>query len=235
VLADTVRDELADAARAGARGMTRLVGAEEVVDVLATLEPRARRSVWNMSPRMTFDPQDPGFDLAESSVARGVDSQIVTRAISLRVNPLLGSIYPQVRIGPVFLHGVIVDQTTLVVEGLDTLDGYLTAWLTDRTDFVVPLLEIWRRCFSLSRPLLAPGQEPPLTRRQLRVARMMARGEKDQTIARTLNLSARTVEREVRAILEELGARGRTEAVMLMRGRGLAGGRPESRHPGLDG
>jgi DNA-binding NarL/FixJ family response regulator len=39
-------------------------------------------------------------------------------------------------------------------------------------------------------------------------------------------MSARTVERDVRAILEELGARSRTEAVLAMSGRAV---RPRAR------
>ena len=52
----------------------------------------------------------------------------------------------------------------------------------------------------------------------------MCVGERDKAIAQTLNLSLRTVEREVHRILEVLGAGGRTEAVLLMRGRGVNGG-----------
>ena len=41
-------------------------------------------------------------------------------------------------------------------------------------------------------------------------------------------MSVRSVERDVHAILTELGARSRTEAVLLMRGRGVNGGQPDS-------
>ena len=222
-LADMVRDELGDAARAGARGMRRLTGVGDIVDELTLLEPQARRSVWSMQPRADFDPEDPGYELVESSRSRGVATQLVTRANTLSVNPLLGSIYPNARIGPVFMTAIVIDEETVVVEGLDTVDGYSTAWLTSRADFVVPVLDIWRRTLAQSRPLLAPGEEPALTQRQVRVACLLALGEKDQTIARRLGLSGRTVEREVRVVLQALGARGRTEAVMLMRGRGING------------
>jgi DNA-binding CsgD family transcriptional regulator len=222
-LADSVRDEIGDAARAGADGMRLLVGVGAMVDELSVIEPRAARSVWNMQPRASFDPEDPGYDLTESSIARGIETQLVTRASTLSVNPLLGAIYPNARICPVFLRAIIVDEQVVVVEGLDTVEGFATAWLTTRSDFVVPILEIWRRTLAMSRPLLGPGEDPPLTRRQVKVACLLGLGEKDQTIARRLGLSGRTVEREVRAILEALGARGRTEAVMLMRGRGING------------
>jgi DNA-binding NarL/FixJ family response regulator len=78
----------------------------------------------------------------------------------------------------------------------------------------------------MSTPVLGPGESPGLTKRQLEVARLLATGQKDQSIARQLDMSARTVERDVRAILEELGARSRTEAVLAMSGRAV---RPRAR------
>ena len=223
--AEMVRDDLAEASAAGVPGLRRLVGDAEIVDELAILQPRARRSVWDMRPRAGFDPADPRFALDEASQARGLDTVLVTRPHTLTVNPLLPSLYPTARIGPVYLQAIVLDQDTVVVEGPDTVEGHPTAWATDRPDFVVPVLEVWRRTRSMSRPVLGPGAAPALTRRQVQVACMLALGEKDQTIARRLNLSGRTVERDVRVVLEALGARGRTEAVLLMRGRGVAAGR----------
>jgi DNA-binding NarL/FixJ family response regulator len=52
----------------------------------------------------------------------------------------------------------------------------------------------------------------------------MCVGAKDQSIARALGTSPRTVERDIRTVLSELGASSRTEAVLLMRGRGVNGG-----------
>ena len=134
-------------------------------------------------------------------------------------NPLLPSLYPSTRTGPVFLRALVVDEARVLVEGLDTADGEPTAWLTDRMDFVVPVLEIWERTRARSSPVLGPGESPGLSKRQVEVARLLATGAKDQAIARQLDMSARTVERDVRAILEELGVRSRTEAVLAMSGR----------------
>jgi DNA-binding CsgD family transcriptional regulator len=168
---------------------------------------------------MHFDPDDPGPALNEASATRGLETGLITRPATLAGNPLLPSLYPAVRTGPVFLRALVLDEARVLVEGPDTADGEPTAWLTDRMDFVVTVVEIWRRTLTLSEPVLAPGEEPPLSRRQLQVARLLAVGEKDQSIARQLEMSARTVERDVRAILEALGARSRTEAVLTMSGR----------------
>lgn len=224
-MADTVREALIDAATTGQdAGIVRLVGIREIANSLGQLEPSARRSVWNMQPRMQFDPTDPGPALTETSQARGIGTELVTRPTTLLGNPLLPSLYPAARVGPVFLRALVIDEARVLVEGRDTADGEQTAWLTDRMDFVVPVVEIWQHTLALSSPVLGPGEEPPLSKRQLRVARLLALGEKDQAIARRLDMSARTVERDVRTILGELGARSRTEAVLTMSGRGLGPG-----------
>ena len=71
---------------------------------------------------------------------------------------------------------------------------------------MVLVLELWQRTLALSVPVLAPGQQQ-LSPRQLRVALLLAVGEQDQVIARQLELSARTVEREVRAVLLTMSGR----------------------------
>ena len=219
-MADTVREALVDASLiAHGDELLRYVGMAEIAGCLTRLEPSAQRTVWNMQPRVHYDPHDPGPALTEASQRRGVETILVTRPATLLANPLLRSLYPTTRTGPVFLRALVVDEARVLVEGLDTADGEPTAWLTDRMDFVVPVLEIWERTRAMSSPVLGPGESPGLSKRQLEVARLLATGAKDQAIARQLDMSARTVERDVRAILEELGARSRTEAVLAMSGR----------------
>lgn len=55
---------------------------------------------------------------------------------------------------------------------------------------------------------------------------MLCTGERLESIAHLLGLSRRTVEREIRAIMQVLKARSRAEAVLLMCGRGVSGGSP---------
>lgn len=226
-MADTVREALVDASLiAHGDELVRLVGMSEIAACLTRLEPTARRTVWNMQPRVHYDPHDPGPALTEASERRGVETVLITRPATLLSNPLLPSLHPTTRTGPVFLRALVVDEARVLVEGLDTAAGEPTAWLTDRMDFVVPVLEIWARTRAMSTPVLGPGESPGLSKRQIEVARLLATGQKDQAIARQLDMSARTVERDVRAILEELGARSRTEAVLAMSGRAV---RPRAR------
>jgi DNA-binding CsgD family transcriptional regulator len=218
-LADSVRAALTETSRSTGRDLQHWRGLDAILDALDGLERTTRRSIWNMQPRIQFDPEDPSAEAAGSSEARGVETVLITRPATLDVNPLLPSIHPDARIGPVFLRGLVLDEERVVIEGLDTADGAPTAWLTDRPALVVLMLELWHRTLALSVPVLAPGQQPLLSPRQLRVARLLSLGEKDQAIARQLEMSGRTVEREVRAVLEALGARSRTEAVLAMSGR----------------
>jgi DNA-binding NarL/FixJ family response regulator len=63
----------------------------------------------------------------------------------------------------------------------------------------------------------------PLTRRELEVARLVAKGETNREIAGTLFLSPKTVERHVSNSLRKLGARNRAELASRLRDLALSG------------
>jgi DNA-binding CsgD family transcriptional regulator len=225
VRSDGVRRLLSQAARAGARDdPRRVVGLPGLVAELQRIAPTVRRSAWVMQPRYFYDPEDPGVELSHGASERGVRTELLVPPSTVHTHPLLSSIFPATRLAPVFIRAMIVDGTRMLVEGPDTADGQRTSWYTARPDLVEAMLDVWHRTVALSSPILPEGTPPPLSRRQLEVARLVAIGEKDVSIARLLDLSPRTVEREVRALLHVLGARSRTEAVLLMGGRGVNGG-----------
>lgn len=66
-----------------------------------------------------------------------------------------------------------------------------------------------------------PDRHHVLTQRQLEVLVLLAEGLSNKAIARQLGIVEATVKLHVSAILRELGARNRTEAVMAARDRGL--------------
>ena len=225
--ADAVRRLLAAAVHEGpGQDLRHLVGLRQLVGQLQELEPSAERSAWVMQPRYFYDPEDPGVELVHSALARGVQTLVVTSPATLPTHPLLSSIFPTARLAPVFLRSLVVDEEQLIIEGPDSADGERTSWHTTRSDLLEAVLELWHRTLALSTPVLPPGTQPPLSWRQLEVARLLAVGEKDVSIARILQMSARTVERDVHAVLAGLGAGSRAEAVLVMRGRGVNGGRP---------
>ena len=72
---------------------------------------------------------------------------------------------------------------------------------------------LWRLSVPLHRPEPELGSRPdqPVLRDR-QVLLMLAGGATDETIARQLGVSSRTVERRVRALLDRLGAETRFQA-----------------------
>ena len=196
------------------------VGQTQVVTELTRLERRTQRSAWSLNPRPSFDPEDGAYALEARSRGRGVDLQMITPARSLRFNPLLTSLSPEVRLGPVLVKAILVDEQAAVLAGPETAAGDTTAWLARNGEFLDRTLELWGASVAESEPALADGTQPPLDQRQLDVARGVCLGRTDAAIARRLGISQRTVARDVAAILDVTRSRSRAEAVLNMLGRG---------------
>lgn len=222
-LVEAVSGPLADAGAS-----VPLVGLPARNDELRRLAPHTRRQVTVMQTDYAYDPEDPGLDLSRWLGSRGIELRLVTRPSTVRTHPLLSSIYPETLIGPVFARSMVVDDHVALLGGPDDAHGNRVTWRTREPRVIQGLQAVWEATVPLSRRLLPVDAEPPLSERQLGVARLLCTGEKDKSIARILDLSPRTVEREVSAVLRVLGASSRTEAVLVMRGRGVNGGRGEA-------
>jgi DNA-binding NarL/FixJ family response regulator len=64
-----------------------------------------------------------------------------------------------------------------------------------------------------------PNRFPQLTPKLMEVALRVARGEKDETIAKALNLAPKTVKNYISQIFSNLGVKTRSELVVLVRDR----------------
>ena len=201
-----------------------LLGVQALVHQLKRIAPAATRSSWVLQPEYSYDPEDPGVALTRTARARGVETELITLPATLDTHPLLSSIFPGTMLGPVFLRGLVVDRRHAIVGGPPDASGRRVAWYSTIPSVVDALTDVWQATLPLCRPILAPGENPPLSDRQVEVARMVCVGMKDHMIARSLGVSPRTVERDVARILEVLGAGSRTRAVLMMRGRGVNGG-----------
>lgn len=214
-------NEIAHVGRPAPAGLALFgVGQSEVMAGLARLESMTRRSARSLLPNITFDPEDPGFDLNPRSKGRGIELEAITSARTLRLHPLWTSFCPWTRVGPVSLRMILVDDQFAVLEGPATPAGDTTAWLASGGELVDHARELWAATWSESRPVLEPGEAPPLNARQLNVARGVCLGKTDAAIARQVGISERTVARDVSTILDVTGAGSRAEAVLNMLGRG---------------
>lgn len=210
-----------------------LVGLPALILQLKRIAPAATRTSWVLQPQYSYDPEDPGVALTRSARDRGVETELITLPATTHTHPLLSSIFPSTLLGPVFLRSLVVDCRQAIIGGTDDALGRRVAWYTTVPEVIDAVVALWDETVPLCRPILSPGERPPLTERQLEVARLVCVGERDKTIAHGMGLSLRTVEREVHQLLEVLGAGSRTEAVLQMRGRGVNGGWRSSLHEQL--
>jgi DNA-binding CsgD family transcriptional regulator len=209
--------------RAGA--VQHLVGQPALVLQLRRIAPAATHSALVMQPQYAYDPEEPGVALTRAARLRGVETMLITRPVTVDTHPLLSSIFPNTLLGPVFLRALIIDRRQLIVGGPDDASGRRTSWYTTIPDVVEEVVGLWQDTVGQCRPILEPGEQAPLTDRQLQVAQLLCVGEENEAIARTLRTTAETVQREMRAVLDHLGARNPAEAALAMRGRGINGGR----------
>ena len=71
-----------------------------------------------------------------------------------------------------------------------------------------------RAAARLIQEMRSPSSQPDLTEREREVLREMAIGRTNKQIARCLNIAETTVKSHVRAILDKLGVRSRTQAAL---------------------
>ncbi len=127
------------------------------------------------------------------------------------------------------LKMVIADDETALVMLRTPQDAWRGSMLVRRSPLLESLTTLFETLWRLSVPL--PRNAPPLavaadaardlpTARDRQVLVLLAGGATDETIARQLGLSTRTVERRVRAMLDRLGAETRFQAGVQAARRG---------------
>jgi len=101
---------------------------------------------------------------------------------------------------------------------LDLLAGLHSGHATTRARAETPETPAVR--VPVQRDPRVPLAHQTLSRREVKVAELMARGRSNQQIASALGLSLHTVKNHVAKILLKLDARSRTEATALLLGPG---------------
>lgn len=188
-------------------------GGEAIMSALADFEQRTRKSLWSMQVRIPFQAAGALSDeLDERSRRRGVVMRLVTPQSAIRANPLLSSLHPNAHRGPVSFPLMVLDDAVAIVGGPRSPTGDHTAWVVSGGALLDRALELWEATWAVSEPWVPPGEEPPLTERQVLVARLLACGAVDAAIMRDVGVSRRTLSNDVAVILEYLGASSRFEA-----------------------
>lgn len=116
------------------------------------------------------------------------------------------------------LKMVVADDDTALIMVRTTSESWRGSMLVRRSPLLDSLVTLFETLWRLAVPLPRVGDEPStgtpdrLGTRDHRVLMLLAGGATDETIARQLGLSTRTVERRVRAMLDQLGAETRFQA-----------------------
>jgi DNA-binding NarL/FixJ family response regulator len=115
---------------------------------------------------------------------------------------------------------VIVDDTAAVVD-VSAFDpaGFGSALVKSRS-LVVALRALYDHLWNLGAPLQRAGQSGS-ERRDQTILGLLAAGATDATIARQTGVSQRTVERRVRALMDQVGASTRFQAGVQAARRGV--------------
>ena len=232
-------DELAviyHRARARARGTDQpiemLASREEVTRYFLEVMGGARTRVRSLDRPPYFGAENAVTDVQRQQAADGVqflsvyDTDVVEDVGPLTALDQLVAVGEQMRVlRGVPLKMVIADDDTALVIVRTLHESWRGSMLVRRSpllDSLVTLFEtLWRLAVPLPRALDQPARAPttalatagdrPLARDH-RVLMLLAGGATDETIARQLGVSTRTVERRVRALLDQLGAETRFQA-----------------------
>lgn len=176
---------------------------------LAEMAAGTRSTVWNLQRIQTFYALRDSRGLDAAARRRGVSFRLVVRPGTLRVCPIFSSYEPEARVGPVPGPLMILDSRDVVLPGQDGE----SIWTSSDPELVAMAMRAYEAVWSMARPAVPQGEEPPLTARMVDIAWLLADGASDRVISRDLGVSERTVSNEVREIGRRLGATNRAHTI----------------------
>lgn len=203
-------------------GVELLTDPELVRSRLYQLTARARASAWSVSPGGALSPEAvaASLPLDRELAERGVECRMVVGAGSLgaphwdaylRDVEALGHL---VRVSETASYrAIVIDGDCAVIPATDAERP--GAYVLHGAALVAPVVALFEEVWARSEGL--PGQEAAsssvFSQARLRqVAHLMSLGLKDESVARRLGVSVRTVRRLISATLAELQAEGRFQA-----------------------
>lgn len=209
-----------------ADGLALVEGSEPVRGLLRALAGTTVATVVNLMPRA---PVADHIEAAAASdavaIARGLDIRSVMPAAIARDSRALAAARASVELGVnIRLHAappmqcIIFDGTTAIVprDPSAVSDG---AWVVQNPGLLHPIKLLAEAVWAQAVPIAASeadGEEA----RVREVFRLLGQGQKDETIARRLETSVRTVRRLVALGMEILGTDSRFEAGVMAQRRG---------------
>jgi DNA-binding CsgD family transcriptional regulator/DNA-binding Lrp family transcriptional regulator len=239
LFAKELQTEFRDAAENGSAAdlIEVIVGRERVMRYYLHLMQNARDSVdsLTMPPYVAGDDTPAALDTEQAGIQRGVrcrsvyESEALDEAYTLAVAQQSIALGEEARaIGGLPMKLAVFDgrlgfvPLKVAEPGL----GALVVHPSPLLDALKALFEIiWSRAVPLRPHRDGPGRDE-LEERAQQVLLLMSAGLKDESIARAMGTSRRTVQKHVTSIMNVLGARTRFQAALLARERGWVGAGP---------
>lgn len=230
----SVADAIADYAgqrptmRLGTRCLVGLDAIQAELEILARSLTSQCMSVMpgGAQSRASLEASQP---LDEEAMARGV-SLLTLYQDSVRNDPdtlayaqWLTKLGGQVRTAPVLPPRMLIFDHKIAVVPIDPVDSKLGALCTSEQGFVVSLSMFFEQAWNTAVPLgaaAAADTETGLTPIDRELLKLLATGLTDEAAGRRLGVSARTVRRQMAALMERLNAASRFEAGLKAAQRG---------------
>ncbi len=199
---------------AGSPVLRRLGDMSQAEAIMRHLADDTRHSVWNMQRAASAGDLLTMLAEVEEIGVRGLESRPIYSRGALLRSPLLTSVAPDIRVGPVMDPFMVIDRRLVVVN-----DAHAhTIWTSDDPDVVDRGTAYFEAEWAAAIPAVPAGEDPPFTRRMALVGAHLATGRTDREIAEAVHLSVRTVSAEVKEISRRLGATGRAHAIARING-----------------
>ena len=197
---------------AGSPVLRRLGDMSQAEAIMRHLADDTRHSVWNMQRAASAGDLLTMLAEVEEIGVRGLESRPIYSRGALLRSPLLTSVAPDIRVGPVMDPFMVIDRRLVVVN-----DAHAhTIWTSDDPDVVDRGTAYFEAEWAAAIPAVPAGEDPPFTRRIALVGAHLATGRTDREIAEAVHLSVRTSSRprsrRSAAVSARPGARTRSPA-----------------------
>ena len=196
-----------------------LKDAGEVISAFEEMQSQAQTEIRALDPGSYLSPQPEASPAQPPALARGVGYRVVYESALLQSGPGFASVQESIAVGEqarafpgVPLKLVIADSDRALIAVPTVTGGNVVALLIHPSVLLSALIELfeafWRMAVSITPGSQADTHEEPTTGTR-RLMALLSAGLTDESIARELGVSERTVHRRVSRLQQLLGAQTR--------------------------
>ncbi|MFE5538764.1 LuxR C-terminal-related transcriptional regulator [Streptomyces sp. NPDC056492] len=219
--AELIAEYSQDGAHSSA-GIEYLRGIESIREHLEVLNDQVRKEFLTFAPGGPQTPENmqASRPLNERLLGRGVRMRTIYLDSIRRDGPTLDhamwleDLGAQVRTVPTLPNRVIIYDREIALIAADSHDTAAGAVVVHSPGMIALLCALFDTLWQTAEPLSAalPRSPQELSKQEMETLRLMAQGRTDESIAKSLGVSTRTVRRTVTSLLARLEARSRLQA-----------------------